>query len=204
MRSWLEEQFGLAGATALVTGARTGIGRAVALALARCGAAELVRCGRDAHALDGVAAEVAEHGAQARTIALDMSDLDAVRGTADRLAADQRIDVVVNNAGIIRRSPLTEASLAAWHEVLAVNLDAVFLLTRPLASAMITRKSGKIVNTAPLRADQARYAEISGRIPAGRWAQPGDIAGAVVFLCSPAASYVHGHTLVVDGGWMAR
>ena len=59
-------------------------------------------------------------------------------------------------------------------------------------------------NTAPLRADPARYAEISGRIPADRWAEPGDIAGAVVFLCSPAASYVHGHTLVVDGGWMAR
>jgi 2-deoxy-D-gluconate 3-dehydrogenase len=59
-------------------------------------------------------------------------------------------------------------------------------------------------NTAPLRADAARSAEILGRIPAGRWGQPEDLAGAVVFLCSPAADYVHGSVLAVDGGWLAR
>jgi 2-dehydro-3-deoxy-D-gluconate 5-dehydrogenase len=59
-------------------------------------------------------------------------------------------------------------------------------------------------NTEPLRGDPDRFQAITDRIPAGRWGQPDDIAGAVLFLCSAAARYVHGHTLVVDGGWMAR
>ncbi|WP_426504914.1 SDR family oxidoreductase [Dactylosporangium sp. McL0621] len=59
-------------------------------------------------------------------------------------------------------------------------------------------------NTAPLRADPARFAAISDRIPAGRWGSPEDLAGALVFLCSDAAAYVHGTVLAVDGGWLAR
>jgi 2-deoxy-D-gluconate 3-dehydrogenase len=59
-------------------------------------------------------------------------------------------------------------------------------------------------NTAPLQADPVRNKAIVDRIPAGRWAETCDIAGGVVFLCSPAADYVHGHVLVIDGGWMGR
>jgi len=59
-------------------------------------------------------------------------------------------------------------------------------------------------NTAPLRADAARSAEILARIPAGRWGEPADLAGTVVFLCSPASDYVHGSVIAVDGGWLAR
>jgi len=59
-------------------------------------------------------------------------------------------------------------------------------------------------NTAPLRADPARSAEILARIPAGRWGEPTDLDGAVVFLASSASDYVHGTTLAVDGGWLAR
>jgi 2-dehydro-3-deoxy-D-gluconate 5-dehydrogenase len=59
-------------------------------------------------------------------------------------------------------------------------------------------------NTAALRADENRNRAILARIPAGRWAKPDDIAGAVVFLCSRAADYVHGIVLPVDGGWLAR
>ena len=59
-------------------------------------------------------------------------------------------------------------------------------------------------NTAPLRADAARSAEILARIPAARWGQPEDLAGAVVFLCSSASDYVHGSVIAVDGGWLAR
>lgn len=59
-------------------------------------------------------------------------------------------------------------------------------------------------NTQALREDAARNAQILERIPAGRWGQPGDIAGAAVFLASRAADYVHGHVLAVDGGWLAR
>lgn len=59
-------------------------------------------------------------------------------------------------------------------------------------------------NTAALRADPKRSAEILGRIPAGRWGEPSDLEGTVVFLASAASDYVHGHTLAVDGGWLAR
>ena len=59
-------------------------------------------------------------------------------------------------------------------------------------------------NTAALRADPERSRQIGERIPAGRWGTPEDLAGAVVFLASPASDYVHGHVLVVDGGWMGR
>ena len=58
--------------------------------------------------------------------------------------------------------------------------------------------------TDPLRADPARSAEILSRIPAGRWGEPGDVAGAAVFLASPASDYVSGHVLAVDGGWLSR
>ena len=59
-------------------------------------------------------------------------------------------------------------------------------------------------NTKALRADPARSAQILDRIPAGRWGEPDDLAGAAVFLCSPASDYVNGHVLAVDGGWLAR
>jgi 2-deoxy-D-gluconate 3-dehydrogenase len=59
-------------------------------------------------------------------------------------------------------------------------------------------------NTQRLRDDAQRFAEISARIPAARWGTPSDLAGAVVFLASPASAYINGHVLVVDGGWMAR
>jgi len=62
----------------------------------------------------------------------------------------------------------------------------------------------RTANTAALQADPVRSRQIVDRIPAGRWAEPADIAGGVVFLCSAAADYVHGHVLVVDGGWMGR
>jgi 2-deoxy-D-gluconate 3-dehydrogenase len=58
--------------------------------------------------------------------------------------------------------------------------------------------------TAPLIADAVRSEQINVRIPAGRWGRPEDVAGAVVFLCSPAAAWVHGHVLAVDGGWLSR
>jgi len=59
-------------------------------------------------------------------------------------------------------------------------------------------------NTAPIRVDKQRYAEISARIPAGRWALPHDLMGAVVFLSSRASNYINGHVLAVDGGWLVR
>ncbi|GII78260.1 2-dehydro-3-deoxy-D-gluconate 5-dehydrogenase [Sphaerisporangium rufum] len=247
--------FSLVGRTALVTGARTGIGRAIAVGLARAGA-DLVLHGREDD-LDEVAAEVLGAGRKVRRWAHDLSDVAALPEAAAALLAEQRIDVLVNNAGIIRRAPAAEHSYADWRAVLDVNLDAAFLLSQAAGRAMLERGSGKIImiasmlsfqggvnvagytaakhavagltrslacewaaggvqvnaiapgyvataNTAPLRADPAREPAIRARIPAGRWGTPEDIAGAAVFLASPAADYVNGHVLAVDGGWLAR
>jgi 2-deoxy-D-gluconate 3-dehydrogenase len=95
----------------------------------------------------------------------------------------------------------------------AVSKQAVAGLTRALATEWAPRgvnvnavAPGYVAtaNTAVLRTDRAREAEIRGRIPAGYWAQPADMGGAIVFLASRAADYVHGHLLAVDGGWLAR
>jgi 2-deoxy-D-gluconate 3-dehydrogenase len=254
--TWVESTFGLAGKTALVTGARTGIGRASAVALAQAGA-DLVLWGRGAGDCDEVAAEIRALGRTVTCVAAALDDREAVQSTATELLASIRVDVLVNNAGTIKRAPAAEMSLADWDEVRAVNLDATFLLTQRFGGAMVQRGSGSVItvasllsfqggvtvpgyaatkhavvgltkafanewaasgvnvnavapgyvvtnNTEALRADEARNAAISARIPAGRWAQPEDIAPAVVFLAGKGAAYVHGEVITVDGGWMAR
>jgi 2-dehydro-3-deoxy-D-gluconate 5-dehydrogenase len=245
----------LEGRTALVTGARGGIGRAAAVGLAEAGA-DLVLWGHREN-LDEAAAEVTAHGAKARTVVADLSDEVAIRHAAQRVLAESEVDILVNNAGIIRRGPALDLPDSDWSDVLQVNLNSVFLLSRLFGGPMCERRSGKVINiasmlsfqgginvasytvskhavagltralanewaplgvnvnavapgyvatanTAVLRADPVREAEIRSRIPAGRWAQPHEIAGAVVFLASPAADYVHGHVLAVDGGWLSR
>ncbi len=251
----LADRFGLYGRTALVTGARDGIGRAAAVALADAGA-DLVLWGRRDN-LDAVAREVSERGGKVRTVCADLGDCNALREAADRVLTEGPVDILVNNAGIIRRGPALAIEHPDWRSVFAVNLDALFLLCRLFGAPMWERGRGKIINvasvltfqgginvaayaaskhavagltkalanewaagginvnavapgyvktanTAPLLADAHREPRIRERIPAGRWAEPADIAGAVVFLASPAADYVHGHVLVVDGGWLAR
>jgi 2-deoxy-D-gluconate 3-dehydrogenase len=246
----------LEGRTALVTGARTGIGRAVALAMARAGA-DVVLWGRSPAGLDEVAAQVEGLGRKARTVVADLHDPRATLAAADDVLAATTVDILVNNAGIIRRADAETTTLADWRDVLSINLDAVFLLCQRFGSAMLERGDGAIVmiasllsfqggikvpaysaskhavagltrslanewagrgvnvnavapgyittaNTEALREDPEREAEISARIPAGRWGLPEDVAGAVTFLASPAARYVHGHVLAVDGGWLAR
>jgi 2-deoxy-D-gluconate 3-dehydrogenase len=253
--TWLRDRFGLEGRTGLVTGARSGIGRATALALAAAGA-DVVLWGRT-DSLDDTAAEVRALGRQATCVGADLADLDAVRATCARVLERHEIDILVNNAGVIRRAEASEVEWRDWRTVLDVNLDAVFTLCQAFGPAMLARRQGKIVNVAsllsfqggirvsgyaaskhavagltkalanewapagvnvnavapgyvatdntePLRNDPTRDAEIRARLPAGRWAQAPDIADAVAFLASPAADYVHGHVLVVDGGWMAR
>jgi 2-deoxy-D-gluconate 3-dehydrogenase len=95
----------------------------------------------------------------------------------------------------------------------AAAKGAVAQLTKALANEWAARgvnvnaiAPGYMVtdNTKPLMDDPVRYKDITARIPAGRWGQPDDLAGAAVFLASPASDYVHGHVLVVDGGWMGR
>ncbi|WP_030450847.1 SDR family oxidoreductase [Herbidospora cretacea] len=140
--------FSLEGTTALVTGARTGIGRAVAVGLARAGA-DLVLHGHHDD-LGEVEAEVAALGRTTRRWVLDLSAPEAIPEAAAELLASTRVDVLVNNAGVIRRSPAAGHAYRDWREVLGVNLDAVFLLCQAFGAPMLARGSGKIVMLASM------------------------------------------------------
>jgi len=249
--------FRLDGKIALVTGATAGLGRAMALALADAGA-DVVVHERVVPPAD-TAAAIAALGRRSATVTGDLSDAKApTLIVRDAEAALGPVDILINNAGMIRRAPAAEHSDEDWDLVIAVDLSSAFRMAREVGRRLIARKSpGKIVNTcsllsfqggvlvpsyaaakgglaqltkalanewaqhgitvngiapgymatdntAPLRADATRNRQILERIPAGRWGEPSDLAGAAVFLSSPASNYVNGHILVVDGGWLAR
>jgi 2-deoxy-D-gluconate 3-dehydrogenase len=247
--------FSLAGKAALVTGANTGIGQAIAVALAEAGA-DVAVAGRseptETLALIGAA------GRNAVNIKADLSSIEPVARVIDEtVGALGGIDILVNNAGIIRRGDLAEFTEADWDAVIDTNLKTLFFLSQAAARHMTAQGSGKIINiasllsfqggirvpsyaaaksgvagvtkalanelaakgvqvnaiapgyietnnTAALQADETRNRQILERIPTGRWGSPEDIAGAALFLASPASDYVTGHVLAVDGGWLAR
>jgi len=251
------DKFKLNGKVALVTGASSGLGQAVAIALAEAGADVACHARSEGKANETIEA-ITNLGGRAVTVAGDMAD----RTTPSRIVAEtienfDRIDILINNAGMIRRSPAVDYSEDDWSTVLDVNLSSVFRLSQAAGREMIKQGSGKIVNiasllsfqggitvpaytasksgvagltkalanewaksnvnvnaiapgymetanTSALRADETRNRQILERIPVGRWGSPEDLVGAAVFLSSEASDYVHGHVLVVDGGWMAR
>ncbi|CBG67847.1 MULTISPECIES: SDR family oxidoreductase [Streptomyces] len=250
--------FDLTGKLAVVTGARRGIGRAMARALAEAGAdiigvsATLEETGSD------IEKDVHATGRTFEALRTDFADPTAVRTLATDLAGRERpVDILVNNAGTIRRAPAAHHPDTDWDLVLQVNLTAQFTLTRAIGATMVARGHGKIIftasllshqggitvpgytaakhgiagltkalanewaphgvnvnalapgyiatdNTQALQDDPTRSRAILDRIPAGRWGNPDDLAGATVFLASDAAAYIHGTTLPVDGGWLGR
>jgi 2-deoxy-D-gluconate 3-dehydrogenase len=251
------EQFRLHGQVALVTGASFGLGRAMAEGLAQAGA-HVVGLSRRATSLEPLRERAEASGVEFLGIEADVADRQQVR-VAVRQAHDWkgRLDVLVNNAGIIERAPAAEHPESMWDQVLRVNLDAVWFGSQEAGRFMLRQGRGKIVttasvlsfsggilvpgyaaskgavaqltkalanewaprginvnaiapgyfvtrNTEALRANPERSQAILERIPAGRWGDPDDLRGAVVFLASAASDYVHGHLLVVDGGWCAR
>jgi 2-deoxy-D-gluconate 3-dehydrogenase len=145
----IEASFGLTGQTALVTGAARGIGAAMAEALAAAGA-DLVLWGRSESSLSETADACAELGRDVTTVVGDLSDPEAAFGVASALGAERRIDVLVNNAGTISRSPALEVDRADWRRVLATNLDSAFALSQALGAGMVQRRAGSIINTASL------------------------------------------------------
>jgi len=144
------DPFRLDGKVALVTGASRGLGRAAALALAEAGAdvalLALSPARETANAVEAL-------GRRTHLIELDLiratpQDLDgSVRSVVDALG---RIDVLVNNAGTIRRAPLLEHPASDWDDVLAVNLDAVFHLSQAAARRFVAQGGGKIINVASM------------------------------------------------------
>lgn len=145
------QKFDLSGKTALVTGAKRGIGRGMAEALAEAGADIIgVSASLDPERSD-VGAAVEALGRSFTGYACDFSDRGAVRAfTAEVLANHPQIDILVNNAGTILREPAATHPDEMWDEVIEVNLSAQFVITRDIGARMVERGSGKIIFTASL------------------------------------------------------
>jgi 2-deoxy-D-gluconate 3-dehydrogenase len=142
--------FDLSGRTALVTGAARGLGRAIALGLARHGA-EIALVDRDLPAAETVAAEVRALGRRAVALECDIADESAVlRAVEATLTEFGRIDALVNNAGITKRIPLFDWTREDWDEVIRINQVGPFLMAREVGRHMVARRCGSIVNVSAL------------------------------------------------------
>lgn len=144
------DKFKLDGKVALVTGASTGLGKAMALALAEAGA-DVVCHGHFATEADEICAAIEKLGRQTVSAAGDMSEKDVPKKLiAEVIEKFGRIDVLINNAGMIRRAPAVDFSEEDWATVLEVNLSGVFRLSQAAGRKMVEQKSGKIINIASL------------------------------------------------------
>jgi 2-deoxy-D-gluconate 3-dehydrogenase len=138
----------LVGKTAIVTGAGRGIGRALALALAREGA-DVALGARSAEQLESVAHEVESLGRRALVVPTDIIDSAAVRRLVDRtLEGLGRLDILVNNSGTIDSSPLLDQDPADWDRVFDTNVRGTYLATREAGRHLVAQGSGKVVNVA--------------------------------------------------------
>jgi len=248
--------FDLTGKTAIITGANTGLGQGMCVSLAQAGA-NIVGVGRSD--MSETRALVEACGVPFLGVHADLLTLEPIGDIiAQALSRFGKIDILINNAGIIRREDAIDYSVEDWDDVMNTNIRTLFFLSQAAAKQFIKQQSGgKIIhiasmlsyqggirvpaytasksavmgvtramatewskyginvnaiapgymvtnNTANLRKDEKRSAEILARIPAGRWGLPSDIGGAAVFLSSAASDYIDGATIPVDGGWLCR
>ena len=249
-------RFHLDGELALVTGAASGLGAAIATALAEAGAS--VACHGNRRPADATTEALRVRGYAAQAFSADFSAEDGAANLYEEVSrAMGAPSILVNNAGMIYREDAEDFQLSEWNSVLQVNLTSVFQLCQLAGKSMLARGHGKIINIASLlsfqggvrvpayaaskggvaqltkalanewagrnvqvnaiapgyfrsantenlQRDETRNRQILERIPAGRWGEPEDLAGAAVFLASSASNYINGEVLVVDGGWMGR
>lgn len=138
---------GLEGRVAIVTGASRGIGRAIALGLAREGASVVVNYVSNAAAADEVVSAIGAAGGKAVAVPADIKDLaQHERLVAAAVERFGRIDILVNNAAMTHRQPFLDATAGAWDETLGVNLKGVYFLSQAVARLMVPQRSGKIIN----------------------------------------------------------
>jgi pyridoxal 4-dehydrogenase len=235
-----------------VTGAAQGLGYAAAARLAADGAS-VALLDRDGERLEAAANALVAQGLTVLPHTVDLTDEEGVRATAAAvLAAEGRIDVLVNNVGIYPHRPFEELTYAEWRHVLAVNLDSVFLCTHAVYPAMRERGYGRIVNVSSstffigypglaayiaskggiigftralaseagphgitvnavtpgliategvLKGEEAGlFDEIVPQQALPRRGEPEDIAECIAYLASPAAGFITGQTINVDGG----
>ncbi|MES0035581.1 SDR family oxidoreductase [Mesorhizobium sp. M0046] len=259
--SYLDELFSVAGKTALVTGAATGIGRMAATALVRAGAVVMI-ASRKGEDCVRVAGELNSFGASGRAegFAGDVSSEAGIAAlVAEVRARTERLHILVNNAGISWGAGALESfPYHAWAKVFGINVTAVFHLTRELLPLLEAAASdadparvinlGSVMGTQPLAEDAYSYSaskaavhhltrilaiefaasritvnafapgpfqsrmtafatgnedqarHVGSHVPIGRIGAPDDIAGATLYLCSRAGSYVTGAILPIDGG----
>jgi 3-oxoacyl-[acyl-carrier protein] reductase len=137
----------LSGRRALVTGASRGIGRAIAVELARCGAAVAVNYRTRADAAEAVVAEIHGAGGRATAVRADVTDLDAVQAMVKQVTEQLGgLEILVNNAGVIGDAYLMMMKPEAWREVIAVSLDGAFHCTKAAIRPMMRGRWGRIVN----------------------------------------------------------
>lgn len=253
----IEQLFSLKGKVALVTGATHGLGMSMAVALAKAGAT-LVINDISKEKLENALQEYEKNGVSVHGFVFDVTNESAVQVHIEKIEKEiGAIEILVNNAGIIKRVPIVEMEVADWEQVLKIDLTGPFIMSKQVGKYMIQRQRGKIINicsmmselgretvsayaaakgglkmltkniatewgkyniqvngigpgyfataqTAPIRVGGHPFNEfIISRTPAGRWGDPEDLSGAVIFLASKASDFVNGHVLYVDGGILA-
>ncbi|MHB2015662.1 MAG: 3-oxoacyl-[acyl-carrier-protein] reductase [Candidatus Xenobia bacterium] len=181
--------------TALVTGATKGIGRAIAVELARHGCDVAVN-GRDEKAAESVVEEILALGRKARLALGDVSQFEAAQGVVNAaVEALGRLDILVNNAGITRDGLLLRMKEADWDAVLDANLKSVFNCTRAASRVMLRQKSGRIVNVSSIvgligNPGQANYAASKAGIIGFTKAVAKELAGAGVTVNAVAPGFI--------------
>lgn len=154
-QAYLSELFSLDGRTAVVTGGSSGIGRAVAEALA-CAGASVVLVARGRDRLAAAAAELTDRGCRAAWVSADLSTRDGVRAAAEEAAAVfGEPDILVNSAGVNLRPAMGELGEEAWDTTMAVNLEAPFLLGQRFGPGMAERGFGRIIHITSQQAHRA-------------------------------------------------